>query len=159
MYHLYTVDIVCTGLPVTDFNTLEFDHADKNGRRALKYVHAWVWLHWSQIQRYLYEGSKLKEKKAKGSFATAWHLENWLAQFNLDLDEWGQDGYKSMQDLFNELERQKAGLELWGRQDGVPLLMRVVHVLNVKVISTDDRLTGKVLFHMWTQSERGAVRS
>merc|ERR1712224_950536 len=33
MYHLYTVDIVCTGLPVVDFNTLEFDHADKNGRR------------------------------------------------------------------------------------------------------------------------------
>merc|ERR1719277_2953288 len=55
MYHLYTVDIVCTGLPATDFNTLEFDHPDKFGRRNLKYVHAWVWLQWSQIQRYLYE--------------------------------------------------------------------------------------------------------
>ncbi|CAK0825008.1 unnamed protein product, partial [Prorocentrum cordatum] len=27
MYHLYTVDIVCSGLPTVDFNTLEFEHA------------------------------------------------------------------------------------------------------------------------------------
>ena len=31
MYHLYTVDIVCTGLPLTDLNTLEFEHPDKAG--------------------------------------------------------------------------------------------------------------------------------
>merc|ERR1719159_265031 len=55
MYHLYTVDIVCKGLPSTNFNTLEFHHPDEHGRRKLKYVHAWVWLHWAQIQRYLYD--------------------------------------------------------------------------------------------------------
>ena len=31
MYHLYTVDIICTGLPLTDLNTLEFEHPDKVG--------------------------------------------------------------------------------------------------------------------------------
>ncbi|CAE7940191.1 HERC2 [Symbiodinium sp. KB8] len=66
MYHLYTVDIVCTGLPLTDLNTLEFEHPDKDGKRKLKYIHAWVWLEWPQIQRYLFEGSELKETKRKG---------------------------------------------------------------------------------------------
>ena len=30
-YHLYTVDIVCTGCPVVDFNTLEFAEPDTEG--------------------------------------------------------------------------------------------------------------------------------
>merc|ERR1712061_955252 len=63
MYHLYTVDIICKGLPIVDFNTLEFDHEDDRGRRNLKYIHAWVWLDWAQIQRYLFEGSELKQRQ------------------------------------------------------------------------------------------------
>lgn len=44
VYHLYTVDIIVSGLPCVDFNTLEFDAPDDDGRRKLKYVHAWNWL-------------------------------------------------------------------------------------------------------------------
>lgn len=36
MYHLYTVDIICTGLPLTDLNTLEFEHADQEGCWSLE---------------------------------------------------------------------------------------------------------------------------
>ena len=39
------------------------------GRRPLKYVHQWAWQKWPTIQRHLFDGSELKEWKAKGSFA------------------------------------------------------------------------------------------
>merc|ERR1712157_654693 len=51
----------------------------------------------------------------------------------------------SVKDLYNEVEREQTNLELWGRHDGVPLLVRVVHVLQLKVCSTDPRLAGKFL--------------
>jgi hypothetical protein len=159
MYHLYTVDVVCSGLPSTDFNTLEFEHADQNGTRKLKYVHAWVWLGWQQIQRYLFDGSVLKERRVKDSFENEDSLEMWLQQFDLDLEDWGVGTHRSTADLFAELQHEKAQLELWGRQDGVPLLMRVVHVLNLKVISTDPSLAGKLLFNTWSQSSDGSVKS
>lgn len=43
MYHLYTVDIVCTGLPLTDLNTLEFADAEKDWEAKQKHVFGmWV---------------------------------------------------------------------------------------------------------------------
>jgi len=158
LYHLYTVEIICSGLPGFDFNTIEYDKPDKEGLRKLKYVHSWTWLEWPQIQRYLFEGSTLKERKTKGSFRNAVALLHWLSQFDLDLDQWGRDGCCSVQDLFNEVEEEQTQLELWGRDDGVPLLMRVVHVLQLKVLSSDERLSGKFLFHTWTQVRDGKVR-
>jgi len=155
MYHLYTVDIICSGLPRTDLNTLEFDHEDKNGHRKLKYVHAWVWLEWPKIQRYLFEGSKMREKKVKGSFVDATALATWLRQFNLDLDLWGKDNYKTVEQLFIEIDTEETELELWGRQDGVPLLVRVAHVLQLEVHSTDPRMEGKYLLNTWDQMPNG----
>ncbi|CAK0888621.1 unnamed protein product [Prorocentrum cordatum] len=46
MYHLYTVEIICSGLPGVDFNTLEYAEPGKDGERKLKYIHAWSWLEW-----------------------------------------------------------------------------------------------------------------
>jgi len=158
MYHLYTVDIVCSNLPSVDFNTLEFDHEDAQGKRKLKYVHAWVWLEWSQIQRYLFEGSELKERKTTGSFPNAEALHRWLRQFDLPLSEWGQGKNRSATDLFTEVEKEQTNLELWGRHDGVPLLMRVVHVLQLKVCSSDSRLTGKFLLQKWAQTRDGQLK-
>lgn len=159
MYHLYTVDILCNGLPSVDFTTLEFDHPDKSGHRKLKYVHAWVWKEWSEVQRYLFEGSVLKERMSKGSFGSAAGLHAWLENFNLDLSMWGQRGFKSVTDLFDELEREEAQLEMWGKSDGVPLLMRVVHVLQIKLASTDERLKGKFLYNTWLQTRDGTNKS
>jgi len=45
VYHLYTVDILCSGLPDVDFSTLEFTEQNAQGHRHLKYVHAWSWVH------------------------------------------------------------------------------------------------------------------
>lgn len=160
MYHLYTVDIVCDGLPTVDFNTLEFEHATgKDGKRKLKYVHAWVWLKWDMIQRYLYESSEVKARKTKGSFQDPSQLTTWLAQFNLDLSEWGQGGWKTVQALWKELENEETVLELWSRMDGgVPLLLRVVHVIQLKLASADVRQSGKVLFLVWQQTGDGFVK-
>jgi hypothetical protein len=155
MYHLYTVDIVCTGLPLADFNTLEFDHPEGSVKRPLKYVHAWVWMQWSEIQRYLFEGSTMKERKKKGSFTSSEDLKGWLELFNLDLEVWGEGHFKSVDNLFEELEAEESHLELWGREDGVPLVMRVVHVLQLKVCSTDHRMQGKFIYHTWTQKRDG----
>mmetsp|Transcript_44044 Transcript_44044/g.116492 ORF Transcript_44044/g.116492 Transcript_44044/m.116492 type:complete len:334 (-) Transcript_44044:235-1236(-) len=46
-YWLHTVEVVCEGLPSCNFNTFEFDQED--GLRRLKYVHAWVWMSWAEI--------------------------------------------------------------------------------------------------------------
>jgi hypothetical protein len=159
MYHLYTVEIICSGLPIVDLNTLEFDHPDKTGTRPLKYIHAWVWLEWPKIQRYLFEGSKLKERKKKGSFLDAEALKKWLGQFSLELDHWGKDTFKSVQSLWNEIETEETQLELWGRQDGVPLLVRVAHVLQLQVHSSDPRMSGKFLLNTWTQMPNGKART
>jgi len=159
MYHLYTVDIICTGLPVYDLNTLEFDHADKDGNRKLKYVHAWVWLEWPKIQRYLFEGSSLKERKKKGSFADASALKVWLKQFALSLDDWGKETFKTIDSLWKEIETEETQLELWGRQDGAPLLVRVAHVLQLEVHTTDPRMSGKFLLNTWTQMPNGKART
>lgn len=158
VYHLYTVDIVCEGLPAVDFNTLEFEGPGKDGRRHLKYIHAWVWLEWSMIQRYLFDGSELKERKSKGSFKSVQELEAWLGQFDVDLESWGTSSWKSVQRLFNELEGSQTQLERWGRNDGVPLLMRVVHVLQVKVTSMEAAAKQKFLFQVWQQGADGNIR-
>jgi len=159
LYHLYTVDILCTGLPSVDFNTLEFEHGDANGVRKLKYVHAWVWTEWPEIQRYLFEGSTLKERKTKGSFDSPDALHTFLQNFNLDLAAWGQNGFKPVEELWEELENEESQLEMWGRTDGVPLLMRVLHVLQLKVSTTDPRMRGKFLYQTWAQAEDGLTRS
>lgn len=44
VYHMYTVDIVCSGLPDVDFKTLEFTEQGADACRQLKYVHAWTWV-------------------------------------------------------------------------------------------------------------------
>lgn len=159
MYHLYTVDIVCTNLPSVDFNTLEFDHEDEHGHRKLKYIHAWVWLEWSQIHRYLFEGSTRKEIKSKGSFKDPDGLKKYLDQFDLDLEEWGHGQFRSIKDLYNEVEKEQAVLELWGKHDGVPMLMRVVHVLQLKVCSGDPRLAKKFLLQKWAETKEGQLRA
>mmetsp|Transcript_20978 Transcript_20978/g.46203 ORF Transcript_20978/g.46203 Transcript_20978/m.46203 type:complete len:644 (+) Transcript_20978:82-2013(+) len=156
MYHLYTVDIICSGLPNLDFNTLEFEHLE-GGKKKLKYVHAWVWMEWSQIQRYLFEGSDLKESKTSGSFRDPESLVNWLGHFGLDLSEWGNGKYKSVEELWRELEAKETQLELWGRHDGASLLMRVVHLIQLKIVSTDPRLQGRFLFQVWEQSRDGSI--
>lgn len=157
-YHLYTVDIICSGLPSVDFNTLEFDEPDKEGRARLKYVHAWNWLRWPMIQRYLFEGSKLKESKRAGSFQKEEDLGLWLKQLGVNTEQWGKDGFKSVGQLFDEVQREEAQLELWGRHDGVPLLMRVAHVLQIQVVSEEPHLAGKFLFQTWQQSSDGRAR-
>ncbi|CAE7588200.1 HERC2 [Symbiodinium sp. CCMP2456] len=157
MYHLYTVDIVCTGLPLTDLNTLEFEHPDKDGKRKLKYIHAWVWLEWPQIQRYLFEGSELKETKRKGSFANAGALTTWLSQFDLRMEKWGKGTLKSVEALFKEIENEDSLLELWGRHDGVPMLMRVTHVLQLRVTSPEPSLKGTEI-SIWEYKERQSPR-
>ena len=158
MYHLYTVDIICTGCPPVDFNTLEFEEGPDGKKEKLKYVHAWVWLEWSNIQRYLFEGSELKETKTRGSFNDAEDLEEWLSRFDLDLENWGQGGAKKVKDLYQELDQHEANLELWGRHDGVPLLVRVIHVLRGKVCSSNPQLHGKFLFNTWQQFNDGRMR-
>jgi hypothetical protein len=161
VYHLYTVDIICSGLPSVDFNTLEFEHDDENHgkKRPLKYIHAWVWLQWCTIQRYLFEGSELKERKSKGSFTSPQELEDWLSHFSINLHEWGSNGWKPVAQLFSEVEKEETQLEHWGRNDGVPLLMRVVHVIQLKVTSSDPSLSGKYLFHVWHQMPDGLYKA
>mmetsp|Transcript_16226 Transcript_16226/g.37364 ORF Transcript_16226/g.37364 Transcript_16226/m.37364 type:complete len:839 (+) Transcript_16226:140-2656(+) len=160
MYHLYTVDIICLGLPPINFNTLEYEHPDDMGRRELKYVHAWVWLEWPQIKRYLFEGSEMKERKTKGSFKDEAALRAWLSQYNLDLASWGTGPKRSVRDLMKELEKEEAYLELWGRHDGAAMLMRVVHVLQVQVkIANSPHLVGKFLLQTWQQQLDGTVRT
>eukprot|EP00930_Biecheleria_cincta_P058125 TRINITY_DN43977_c0_g1_i1.p1 TRINITY_DN43977_c0_g1~~TRINITY_DN43977_c0_g1_i1.p1 ORF type:complete len:699 (-),score=147.11 TRINITY_DN43977_c0_g1_i1:728-2824(-) len=151
VYHLYTVDIICSGMPKVDFNTLEFEHADKNGKRKLKYIHAWVWMPWAQIQRFLFEGSSLKEKKCKGSFNSQDDLNAWLSKFDLELAEWGKNGRKSVPQLFNEIETGSSHLEVWGKADGVPLVVRIVHLLQVKITSPELEEMEKFLFESWMQ--------
>lgn len=156
MYHLYTVDVICNGLPAVDLNTLEFEHSAAKGQPKLKYIHAWVWLEWSEIQRYLFEGSELKELKQRGSFRNAAELRTWLGRFQgLDLEKWGQ----AVEELFQEVERQETYLELWGRHDGVPLLVRVAHVIQLKILSTDPRQSEKLLFCTWVQDSQGRART
>mmetsp|Transcript_74015 Transcript_74015/g.176175 ORF Transcript_74015/g.176175 Transcript_74015/m.176175 type:complete len:652 (-) Transcript_74015:154-2109(-) len=151
MYHLYTVDIICKGLPEVDFNTLEFDHEDSKGYRKLKYVHAWVWMGWPQIQRYLFKNSELKERKGAGSFASADALKSYLSKYDLDIGQWGvKEGYQPVSALLTELDQYKAHLEVWGRQDGVPLLMRVVHVIQMQVMNERG---GKFLLQVKQQTE------
>ncbi|CAE8643560.1 unnamed protein product, partial [Polarella glacialis] len=159
VYHLYTVDIICTGLPTVNFNTLEFEHADEGGPRGLKYIHAWVWLKWPTIQRYLLEGSDMKERMVKGSFKCSSELEDWLSQFDLGLEEWGvgDNDNEPVSELFKEVEEEKAQLELWGRQDGVPLLMRVVHVLQVMVKSATT-VGDKFIFQESKQRNDGRLQ-
>mmetsp|Transcript_61573 Transcript_61573/g.177203 ORF Transcript_61573/g.177203 Transcript_61573/m.177203 type:complete len:678 (-) Transcript_61573:52-2085(-) len=158
VYHLYTVDIVCEGLPAVDFNTLEFEAPCQDGKRKLKYIHAWVWLEWQTIQRYLFDGSELKERKSKGSFKSAKELEAWLGQFDIDIESWGTSTWKSVQRLWMELEGSQTQLERWGRNDGVPLLMRVVHVLQLKVTSMEAAANQKFLFQVWQQGADGQIR-
>jgi len=84
-------------------------------------------------------------------------FQSWLSQFDVDLDGWGKGQWKTVLDLYTELESEACQLELWGRQDGAPLLMRVAHVIQIKVTSRDPRLYGKHLLHMWTQNPDGQV--
>ena len=53
MYHLYTLDLICSGLPEDDFNTLEYNKK-KDGTYPLKYIHEWRWAEWNRIKVYLF---------------------------------------------------------------------------------------------------------
>jgi hypothetical protein len=76
------------------------------------------------------------------------------------LDLWGRNSYRSVNDLFNEVEREETHLELWGRKDGVPLLMRVVHVIQTIVSAKDKpQLAGKHLLQIWQSTPEGQVRT
>lgn len=66
--------------------------------------------------------------------------------------------YKSVEDLYCELDERETTLEVWGRTDGASLLMRVLHVLQLRVCSTDPRQTGKFLFSTWQQYKDGRAR-
>lgn len=131
-YHLHRVDIICSGLPTLNFNTLEFHQPDKAGNRKLKYMHAWVWLKFDVIQRYLFEGSTLKERVSKGTFDSAQKLEEWLSQFGVAL-RCNSEKLKGAEELYQEVESGKCSLEHYGRVDGLPILLRVAHVLQVKL--------------------------
>eukprot|EP00931_Biecheleriopsis_adriatica_P056577 TRINITY_DN33528_c0_g1_i1.p1 TRINITY_DN33528_c0_g1~~TRINITY_DN33528_c0_g1_i1.p1 ORF type:complete len:661 (+),score=123.93 TRINITY_DN33528_c0_g1_i1:46-2028(+) len=157
VYNLYTVDIICTGLPTLNFNTMEFEHEDAVGKRPLKYIHAWVWLKWEAIQRYLLEGSEMKEHVSKGKFESPQALQDWLAQFDLDITAWS--GGRSVKTLFDEIEREETELEHWGRQDGVPILMRVVHVVQVKITTQDKLLEDKFLVQESRTSSDGRIEA
>lgn len=159
VYHLYTVDIICNGMPSFDFNTLEYSDPDGQGHRPLKYVHAWVWLSWPEIRRYLFEGSKLAQRKTRGAFAASEDLACWLVGFGVDTSDWGRMNFRSVEDLYRELENEETELELWNRHDGVPLLMRVVHLLQLKVrLADSDQVESKFLFQTWQQSPDGRAR-
>merc|ERR1712129_639184 len=93
------------------------------------------------------------ERKTQGSFPDATALSKWLSQFNLDLQDWGKGKHRSVQSLFAELENAVAHIELWGRQDGVPIVTRVVHVVQVRIQSADPRLGGKILVQKWAQNQ------
>eukprot|EP00971_Amphidinium_carterae_P324069 6440154-Amphidinium_carterae.1 len=67
--------------------------------------------------------------------------------------------FKPVKDLFNEVESQSSNLEHWGRHDGTPLLMRVVHVIQLQICSSDPRLEGKFLFNTWQQMGDGRIRT
>ncbi|CAE7373701.1 IMP3, partial [Symbiodinium natans] len=110
VYHLYTVDILCTGLPTLNFNTLEYEAPDEAGHRKLKYIHAWVWMKFESIQRYLFEGSVLKERITKGTFTSPEQLRDWLAQFDIDLHSYGTGQLKSVAELWKEVEAEKTHL-------------------------------------------------
>eukprot|EP00930_Biecheleria_cincta_P048033 TRINITY_DN33409_c0_g1_i1.p1 TRINITY_DN33409_c0_g1~~TRINITY_DN33409_c0_g1_i1.p1 ORF type:complete len:712 (-),score=118.54 TRINITY_DN33409_c0_g1_i1:136-2271(-) len=187
VYHLYTVDIICTGLPTLNFNTLEFDAPDKNGDRKLKYIHAWVWLKWDAIQRYLLEGSVMKERIQKDTFKNADQLREWLTAFAIDMDagpaagagslplsksmsgrvsnmslldggggsgSGGGGRARTVKDLFEEVQHEKACLEHWGRQDGVPILLRVVHVVQLQ-LSIPELLSESRWLFMESQQKWG----
>eukprot|EP00930_Biecheleria_cincta_P034275 TRINITY_DN23701_c0_g1_i1.p1 TRINITY_DN23701_c0_g1~~TRINITY_DN23701_c0_g1_i1.p1 ORF type:complete len:734 (-),score=95.19 TRINITY_DN23701_c0_g1_i1:137-2305(-) len=180
VYHLYTVDIICTGLPTLNFNTLEFDAPDKEGQRKLKYIHAWVWLKWESIQRYLLEGSVMKERIKKDSFRSALELQNWLCAFDIDFECWAMaptvsarltdfggnltastqlmatSKARTVDDLFLEVQQEKACLEHWGRQDGVPILLRVVHVVQLHLTTPELMAGGRFLF-LETQQKWGCA--
>lgn len=154
MYNLYTVEIVCSGLPSVEFNSLEFKPTNAKGERPVKYLHAWAWLQWGDIQRYLLEGSKMKERKTSGSFSNAATLNKWLKDLDVNTGLWDTAmSRRSVQDLFWEVEHGKAQLEMWGRHDGVPLVMRVVHVLQLEVSSPEPALSGKILLETWSQTQ------
>jgi len=159
VYHLYTVDIICTGLPTLNFNTLEFESPDQAGHRKLKYIHAWVWMKFESIQRYLFEGSVLKERIEKGTFSSSEQLADWLAQFDIDLDSYGVGSMKSVADLWKEVEAEKTHLEHYGRVDGVPILMRVVHVLQVKLTNSHNHARGHFLIQERKQKSTGKLVS
>jgi len=66
------------------------------------------------------------------------------------------------------VERDEAHLELWGRTDGVPLMIRVVHLLDLLIVSTDRQLQegqpsteaageGKYLFQREKSYQDGVV--
>mmetsp|Transcript_53267 Transcript_53267/g.65318 ORF Transcript_53267/g.65318 Transcript_53267/m.65318 type:complete len:342 (-) Transcript_53267:61-1086(-) len=74
------------------------------------------------------------------------------------MDTWGKGTLKSVDTLFREIENEDSQLELWGRHDGVPMLMRVTHVLQLRVTSSDPSLTGKFLFSSWSESTNGKRR-
>ncbi|CAD7964207.1 unnamed protein product [Amoebophrya sp. A25] len=136
VYYLYTVDIVCENLPAGDFNTLEYEK--KAGAWQVKYVHAWQWTAWNLLKLHLFEGSTCRERPQK--FESVEAMKEWLSthggstlQLGMD-SEWGEKGNKSLEDLWNEVNSNESSLELWSKRNGVPLILRVVHVLRAKVM-------------------------
>lgn len=156
MYHLYTVDIVCDNLPIEDFNTLEYDGGSPV--QKLKYIHAWVWMGWNNIRKYLFEGSECKDTVSKGRFQNTAEMENWFAQFSLVTDDWGTGTAKSVDNLWKEIENEEANLELYSKQDGCPIIVRVLHVLRGKVCSKASLEKGNFLFNTWQQFSDRRVR-
>lgn len=150
MYHLYTVDIVCTGLPRGDFGTLEFEEK-RDGDHKLKYIHSWVWLDWNTIRRYLFEGSECKETVGKGRFYSDQDLEEYLAGYGLETWRWGSGVSKNVQSLLEEIEAEEATLELWSRHDGISILVRVIQVIRGKVMTKESIENGEFLLNTWQQ--------
>lgn len=64
-YKLYTVEVVCQGIPECDFNTLEYlSPKGPCALRDLKCVHAWTWRSVEEINKYLGDQNKLKPPRA-----------------------------------------------------------------------------------------------
>eukprot|EP00392_Amoebophrya_sp_AT5.2_P003898 g3903.t1 len=141
VYYLYTIDIVCKNLPAEDFNTLEYEEK-KPGHHTVKYVHAWQWTPWDLLKLHLFEGSTCRERPEK--FSDVGEMNAWLMRHgdqalrSTITNEWGSrnNGSRSVEELFDEANRGECSLELWSKRNGVPLIVRVVHVLRAKVVSS-----------------------
>merc|ERR1719401_3075824 len=57
MYHLYTVDVQCTGLPTSDFASIGFD---SNGVPS---AIGWRWVTWQETLDILHQRAQLLERR------------------------------------------------------------------------------------------------
>jgi len=70
MYHLYTMEVDCTGLPVANFASLDFRTENQSRKSKLKYAHGWTWVSWPQALETVNARKSDLERERKGMQAT-----------------------------------------------------------------------------------------